>query len=212
VWRTQTIFTIGYGDMVMPVQNREFCLAVAWILATVFLNALIVANLTSIIANQDIINVRFRQATDSMNQYMEMRALPEALRGRIKAFQAYTYLKTCGIMENVRLYMTDENNPAGPWSDLAVLQAIMRELPREVQDLILDEAATVRPCHASSHSPQMLYLMPLLHFCSNWRGSRSSAASTGVRPLPSRWRAGWWCAPMGPAPSSLTRCGGQGRS
>lgn len=48
----QTLFTIGYGDAVVPISRIEIVYGCIWIVATCFLNALLIAAFTSIIANQ----------------------------------------------------------------------------------------------------------------------------------------------------------------
>jgi len=95
----QTLFTIGYGDAVIPVSPKEMALGAVLMLLGTFLYALIIANMTSVLANVDVLRVRFRQEFDKLNEFMENRDIPDGLRQRIKTFYDYTYMKQSGMLE-----------------------------------------------------------------------------------------------------------------
>jgi len=117
----QTLFTVGYGDFVVPLRSRELIVGILWILSSALLNGLLVANFTSVIAKQDIVNVRFRQATDTLNRYMDIRALPDKLKERVRLYNAFLYNNSFGIPD----------------------KTLRDALPREAQELILKTEAKV---------------------------------------------------------------------
>jgi len=49
-----------------------------------YLYALIIANMTSVLANQDVMRRRFQEEMDKINEFLDNRDIPEGLRLRIK--------------------------------------------------------------------------------------------------------------------------------
>uniref|UniRef100_A0A7S1UCC9 Cyclic nucleotide-binding domain-containing protein n=1 Tax=Phaeomonas parva TaxID=124430 RepID=A0A7S1UCC9_9STRA len=95
----QTLFAIGYGDSVIPQSTSEIILACCFILGGTFLYALLIAGMASVLANIDVLQMRFRSEMDLLNQYMEFRDIPEGLRDRIKSFFDYIFQKQYGMLE-----------------------------------------------------------------------------------------------------------------
>ena len=57
----QTLFTIGYGDSVIPVTYDELLFACMFMMVGTFVYGLVIANMTSVLANADVLRMRFRQ-------------------------------------------------------------------------------------------------------------------------------------------------------
>jgi len=95
----QTLFTIGYGDNVIPVNTTERMFACVFMMVGTFIYGLVIANMTSVLANSDVLQMRFRQEMDGMNAYMDMRDVPEGLRQRIKIYFDYVFIKQYGMLE-----------------------------------------------------------------------------------------------------------------
>ena len=95
----QTLFTIGYGDSVIPVNDAEILFACFFMLFGTFAYALLIASMTSVLSNIDVLQMRFRSEMDMLSQYMEHRDVPDGLRERIKSFFDYIFLKQYGMLE-----------------------------------------------------------------------------------------------------------------
>lgn len=81
----QTLFTIGYGDSVVPSRSKvEMVLTCIFMIFGVFGYGLIIANMTSVLANLDVVNMRFRHEMDSLNRWLDFRSVPKSLKYRIE--------------------------------------------------------------------------------------------------------------------------------
>ena len=105
----QTLFTIGYGDSVIPVANVEILFACIFMLIGTFVYGLVIANMTSVLANADVLRMRFRQELDTINSYIDIRDVPDGLRQRIKNYYDYVYIKQFGLLEETILGSMPEN-------------------------------------------------------------------------------------------------------
>eukprot|EP00956_Cyclotella_meneghiniana_P038368 scaffold153007_cov66-Cyclotella_meneghiniana.AAC.1 len=80
----QTIFTIGYGDTVVPSKSSiEMILACAFMIFGVFAYAMTIANMTSVLANLDVVNMEFRHEMDTISHWMALRSVPNQLKQRV---------------------------------------------------------------------------------------------------------------------------------
>jgi hypothetical protein len=59
-----------------------------------YLYALIIANMTSVLANQDVMRRRFQEEMDKINEFLDNRDIPEGLRLRIKVRLASSPLQS----------------------------------------------------------------------------------------------------------------------
>ena len=115
----QTLFTIGYGDTVVPSKSAvEMALACIFMVIGVFGYGLIIANMTSVLANLDVVSMRFRHEMDAIGRWMSFRCTPEALRDRINLCFMY-YNRTQHGMLDWALF---DDLPPKLCSDLAQLQ------------------------------------------------------------------------------------------
>jgi len=96
----QTLFTIGFGDSVAPVSQAEIIFACLYMYIGEFAYALIIANMTSLMSNTDVIYMRFKQEMDVLNDYMHNRMTPEGMRHRVKDYFEYEYQKQYGMLED----------------------------------------------------------------------------------------------------------------
>ena len=96
----QTLFTIGYGDSVAPVSQAEIIFACLYMYIGEFCYALMIANMTSLMSNTDVIYMRFKQEMDVLNDYMHNRMTPEGMRHRVKDYFEYEYQKQYGMLED----------------------------------------------------------------------------------------------------------------
>ena len=100
----QTIFTIGYGDTVVPSKaSIEMAMACVFMIFGVFAYALTIANMTSVLANLDVVNMQFRQEQDTLSHWMSARTVPARLRQRIQAYFSYLSRSQHGMLDDVIL-------------------------------------------------------------------------------------------------------------
>ena len=97
----QTLFTIGYGDTVVPNGSsmNEMFLACCFMLVGVFGYGLIIANMTSVLANIDVVSMRYRHEMDLLSKWMVIRSMPESLRERINVYFHYVFRKQRGMLD-----------------------------------------------------------------------------------------------------------------
>ena len=98
----QTLFTIGYGDSVVPSRSAsEIALACFFMLVGVFGYGLIIANMTSVLSNIDVVNMRFRHEVDIISRWLSFRSVPEPLRDQVT--MCFTYLSRVqhGMLDGV---------------------------------------------------------------------------------------------------------------
>ena len=100
----QTIFTIGYGDSVVPSKSSiEMVLACAFMIFGVFAYAMTIANMTSVLSNLDVVNMEFRHEMDTISQWMTLRSVPMQLKQRIVLYFSYLSQTQHGMLDNVLL-------------------------------------------------------------------------------------------------------------
>ncbi len=98
----QTLFTIGYGDSVVPSRfTIEIILACLFMLFGVFGYGLIIANMTSVLSNIDVVRMRFRHEMDSVNKLLSLRSVPETLRERVEMYFTYLFRSQNGMLDDV---------------------------------------------------------------------------------------------------------------
>ncbi len=98
----QTLFTIGYGDSVVPSRSMvEMILVCFFMLFGVFGFGLIIANMTSVLSNIDVVNMRFRHEMDDINKWLTLRSVPSQLRERVESYFSYVYRTQKGMLEHV---------------------------------------------------------------------------------------------------------------
>ena len=113
----QTLFTIGYGDNVVPSRHiGEICTACIFMICGVFGYGLTISNMTSVISNIDVVNMRFRHEMDNINKWLSIRCVPTALRNRVEMH--------CHYLSKVQYGMLDET--------------IFNELPKKLSQDISD--------------------------------------------------------------------------
>jgi len=84
-WAVATLSTLGYGDVVpSTLLERGFVVVCAMLGASVY--AYMVGNVCSIIQGMDETNAKFNHMMDTLNVFMEEKALPQELRVRLRDF------------------------------------------------------------------------------------------------------------------------------
>lgn len=100
----QTLFTIGYGDNVVPSRRLgEICIACVFMILGVFGYGLTISNMTSVISNIDVVSMRFRHEMDSINKWLSLRSVPETLRERVDMYFHYIGKTQSGMLDKVIL-------------------------------------------------------------------------------------------------------------
>ena len=100
----QTIFTIGYGDDVVPSKSSvEMALACAFMIFGVFAYAMTIANMTSVLANLDVVNMQFRHEMDTISRWLTLRSVPIQLKQRLTAYFSYLSRSQHGMLDEVLL-------------------------------------------------------------------------------------------------------------
>lgn len=98
----QTLFTIGYGDPVVPSRlTIELVMACIFMLSGVFGYALIIANMTSVLSNIDVVRMRFRHEMDNVNKLLTLRSVPETLKERVEMYFSYLFRSQNGMLDSV---------------------------------------------------------------------------------------------------------------
>lgn len=96
----QTLFTIGYGDSVVPSRSViEVSMACVFMIFGVFGYGLIIANMTSVLSNIDVVRMRFRHEMDNLNRWLSFRAVPESLRQRVEMLFSYIERSQHGMLD-----------------------------------------------------------------------------------------------------------------
>jgi CRP-like cAMP-binding protein len=96
----QTIFTIGYGDSVVPSKSSvEMALGCVFMIFGVFAYALTIANMTSVLANLDVVNMQFRHEMDTISHWMAFRSMPTQLKQQISTFFSYLSRSQHGVLD-----------------------------------------------------------------------------------------------------------------
>lgn len=96
----QTIFTIGYGDEVVPSKaSVEMALGCIFMVFGVFAYALTIANMTSVLSNLDVVNMQFRHEMDTITHWMAFRSLPTHLKQQITNFFSYLSRSQYGVLD-----------------------------------------------------------------------------------------------------------------
>ena len=100
----QTIFTIGYGDSVVPSKSSvEMALACAFMIFGVFAYGMTIANMTSVLANLDVVNMQFRHEMDTISRWLSLRSVPTKLRQRLTMYFSYLSRSQHGMMDEILL-------------------------------------------------------------------------------------------------------------
>lgn len=123
----QTLFTIGYGDSVVPSRSYiELTMACVFMLFGVFAYGLIIANMTSVLSNIDVVRMRFRHEMDNINKWLIFRSVPDSLRERVEMFFTYLEKTQLGMLDKV-LFEGLPNQLAKEFSDINV--ALVESVP-----------------------------------------------------------------------------------
>ena len=95
---TQTLFTIGYGDSVSPTKSfAEMTTTCVFLLFGVFIYSLIIANMTSVLANFDVVDMRYRKEKDYFTKWMDTEGLSDQIKQQVHLFFSYNYRKQYGM-------------------------------------------------------------------------------------------------------------------
>mmetsp|Transcript_27553 Transcript_27553/g.94085 ORF Transcript_27553/g.94085 Transcript_27553/m.94085 type:complete len:869 (+) Transcript_27553:197-2803(+) len=87
-WALTTFTTIGFGDIVpMNTEERIFACIAMIVGGGVFAYGL--TSLCSILANLNASEVLFRKKCDEINEYMELRHLPQDIRARVRQYMQH---------------------------------------------------------------------------------------------------------------------------
>ena len=96
----QTIFTIGYGDTVVPSKSSiEMTLGCVFMAFGVVAYAMTIANMTSVLSNLDVVNMQFRHEMDTISHWMANRSLPTQLKQQITALFSYLSRSQHGVLD-----------------------------------------------------------------------------------------------------------------
>lgn len=96
----QTLFTIGYGDAVVPTKLKsEVAVACLFMLFGVFGYGLIIANMTSVLSNIDVVNMRFRHEMDKLHLWLAFRSVPAPLYQKIDMCFHYLEKSQYGVVD-----------------------------------------------------------------------------------------------------------------
>lgn len=97
----QTLLTIGYGDSVVPVLAREMVFVMPFILLSVFLSSLIVANMTSLISTMNVVHSKFKLEMRSRENFMTENKLRDDVQKNVRAYFKHLYSKQYGVSDFV---------------------------------------------------------------------------------------------------------------
>jgi voltage-gated potassium channel len=92
-----TWLTVGYGDNVTPVSPAETVFTCACMLVGVCVFGLLIANVTSLLANRDVATSRFRSKMQTIKSYLGFRGIPADIRARVCGHFDVLYEKQGGM-------------------------------------------------------------------------------------------------------------------
>jgi CRP-like cAMP-binding protein len=97
-WALPTLVVVVIGD-VTPVNNVETLYALVIILVGLVVNAAIIGNIASMVADLDTLQGKFREKTSQIERFMDHRRLPASLRNRTRNYLEYLWQVRQGIDE-----------------------------------------------------------------------------------------------------------------
>ena len=96
---SQALYTVGYGDVPTSSSNMQRSFTTLMMLVGAFSFAMVIAVMSSVIANQDILYVDFRQKLEIVNEYMTFRGLPDDLQRKLVNHFDYLFDTQYGKLE-----------------------------------------------------------------------------------------------------------------
>jgi len=116
----QTLFTIGYGDSVAPVAKPEIKFTIFLMFIGACTYALVIANMTSVLANANVLYRRHQDEVAKLEQLLDARRVPDGLRSRIKLCSDYLWSKQGGMLD----------------------AELLREMPAKLRDAVAEDKQT----------------------------------------------------------------------
>jgi hypothetical protein len=95
----QTLATVGYGD-ILPITDLEMIFAVLVMIVGQGIYAVIIGNMSSLIADADSLAATFSAKMDTISAYLRYRKIPGPLRSKIHSYYDYIYSEHKGVDEN----------------------------------------------------------------------------------------------------------------
>ncbi|GMH74967.1 hypothetical protein TL16_g06612 [Triparma laevis f. inornata] len=95
----QALYTIGYGDITVSSNQTETVFTTILMLIGSFSFAMTIAVMSSVIANQDILYMEFRQKMEELSDYMHHRAMPDKLQQKLVNHFDYLFNVQFGKLE-----------------------------------------------------------------------------------------------------------------
>lgn len=96
---TQTLMTIGFGDSVVCVQPHEIEFTCVFILMGLFLYSVILANLTSVLSNLNVVARRFRNEMEQAHSYMSMHVIPKDTQALLRNYLDFSFARQGGMLQ-----------------------------------------------------------------------------------------------------------------
>jgi hypothetical protein len=96
---SQALYTVGYGDVLTSLTIGQRIYTTLMMLIGAFSFAVVIAVMSSVIANQDILYVEFRQNMEIMMEYMRFRGLKEELQKKLMNHFDYLFATQFGKLE-----------------------------------------------------------------------------------------------------------------
>ena len=133
----QSLYTVGYGDVVVSNTNDERILSILMMFLGAFILASTIAVMSSVIANQDILYMEFRQKMEELGGYMEGRAMSDAITQKLTNHLEYLYMIQYGKDE------------------LSIIDHLPSSLRKEVFNLNLPIVLANPLCRGASANPYL---------------------------------------------------------
>ena len=96
----QTIFTIGFGD-IHPINGVEISFTLFLLVNASLFYALLISAVSSFISCRDISTKNYRNETDSLKAYLNMRSVSESIRNSVRIYYEFLYTKHLGTPEQL---------------------------------------------------------------------------------------------------------------
>ncbi|CAK8985757.1 Potassium voltage-gated channel protein eag (Ether-a-go-go protein) [Durusdinium trenchii] len=142
----QTLFTVGYGDIV-PSHVRGFTLACLFVVFGTVVHALVIAHMTSLLQNLNVTTASFREKMETIQAYLCARSVKQSNRTKVIEYFEFLWERQHGeleesVLQTLPFFLRDKLNQGRRSSvlkikafqgrDLAFVDAVVASMQSQV--------------------------------------------------------------------------------